>query len=80
MTSEEEIHKDLEQLPFIESDIGKKILNCEHCKNCKPMIPEYQKYNFLEDNSVAFCTERECYVHLDDVCTMLTIDVCKYLR
>lgn len=79
MTLKEEIRDDLNHLPFVESDIGKKILNCKHCENCKSMKPEYQKYNFLEDDSVAFCTERKCCVHLDDVCTMLTIDVCKYL-
>ena len=78
VSSKEEIREDLNRLPFVESDIGKKILNCKHCENCKPMKPEYQKYNLLEDDSVAFCDERNCCVHLDDVCAMLTIDVCKY--
>lgn len=78
MTLKEEIRDDLDHLPFVESDIVKKILNCKHCENCKPMKPKYQKYNFLEDDSVAFCAGRKCCVHLDDVCAMLTIDVCKY--
>lgn len=80
MTPEEKICKDLGQLPFVESDVGKKILNCKHCVNCKSMTPEYQKYNFLEDDSVAFCTEQECCVHLDDVCSLLMVNLYKYLR
>ena len=78
MTAKEEIRNDLNHLPLVESDIGKKILNCKHCENCRPMKPEYQKYNFLEDDSVAFCAKRKCCVHLDDVCAMLTIDVYEY--
>lgn len=78
MTLEEELRDDLNRIPFVKSDIGKKILNCEHCEFCKPMKPEYQKYNFLEDDSVAFCVERDCCVHLYDVCSMLMIDICKY--
>ena len=78
MTLGGEIRDDLNRLPFVESDMGKKILNCKHCDNCKPMKPEYQKYNFLEDDSVAFCVKRECCVHLDDVCAMLAIDICEY--
>lgn len=74
----EEIRNDLNHLLFVKSDIGKKILNCEHCDNCKPMTDEYQRYNFLEDDNAAFCVARNCCVHLDDVCHMLTIDVCKY--
>jgi len=30
MTLKEEFLKDLNHLPFVESDIGKKILNCKH--------------------------------------------------
>lgn len=78
MTLGEELRDDLNRVPFVKSNIGKKILNCKHCEHCKPMKPEYQKYNFLEDDSVMFCAERKRCVHLDDVCTLLTIDVCKY--
>jgi hypothetical protein len=78
MTLKEELREDLNHLPFVKSDIGKKILNCEHCIHCEPMQPKYQKYNFLEDDSVVFCVKQNCCTHIDDVCAMLTIDGCKY--
>ena len=78
MTLWEELREDLNHLPFVKSDIGKKILNCEHCIYCKPMELKYQKYNFLEDDSVVFCAEQNCCTHLDDVCTKLMINIANY--
>lgn len=42
------------------------------------MKPEYQKYNFLEDDSVVFCAEQNCCTYLNNICAKLMIDIENY--